>query len=187
MERGQGMEKIEGKETIQGKDQTPQKRARLCCFGIRNLGEMLAQANLPRALSQGQLFSSSTSSLHQAGPHTEPYQHHHQTAPHTQHNATCCPPQQLNAADRAAAAHRSSELYLERFPTGGVGGGRSASPSPVGSIVRSTLDLAAAAGVSQEATYGGHDPNLLDPRRGGSGGIVKHWTAGTDAAFHVVE
>ena len=89
--------------------------------------------------------------------------------------------------DRAAGAHRSSELYLDRFPTGGVFGGRSASPSPVGSIVRSTLDLAAAAAVSQEATYGGRDPNLLDPRRGGSGGIVKHWTAGTDAAFHVVE
>jgi hypothetical protein len=135
------------------------EREWLSCRGlIRNLGEMLAQANIPRAVSQCQLAPSSP---------LLPLPGHRLVA------------SQLTPTDRHAF-HRS-ELFLERSAPA-VGGGGSDRSSPTlssvtaaGSMVRSTLDLAVAPVQPQEFI----DPRRPDPR--GAAGM-KQWESCQQAA-----
>ncbi len=120
---------------------------------------MLAQANIPRALSHGQLCPAPS-------PSPCSQQQHHLT--------TTCQPHHHHQ-------HHRSELFLERSEGWG-GSGRSTPPS-AGSVVRSTLDLALAAVVKQEplqaarASLGGD---------GASAGL-KHWEPRQAAAAAVAD
>ncbi len=134
---------------------------------------MLAQANLPRAVSQGQLMPAGTPSLLPPALSSPGCSHKHQ------HSQAC----------RRHSHHHRSELFLERSSDGSGGGavaGGSELSSPTlsaataaGSMVRSTLDLAVAAVAAQrELAAGSHggEPGWLDPR-GGHGGGVRQWEA----------